>query len=318
MLRVLTYHRVGDPGRADLLNPRLISATPKAFERQMRHLASRYRVVSVEEILQAVETGKLLPRRAVLLTFDDAYQDFGELAWPILRRYRLPATLFVPTAYPGQPAKSFWWDRLYRAVTNTRKASLEVPPHGRFSLVHREDRQSAVRGLQNLLKTLPHSEAMAWVDRVCEQLGEETPGTPSVLSWHQLRELSKEGVALGAHSRTHPLLIQIPLDEARDEIFGSREDLKREVGTGLPVFAYPGGAHNDQLVEILRDAGFKLAFTTSDGQNDLPSANPFRLRRTNITPRTSLNIFRFRLMRVGSYLDVWRRRIQRREVQKPF
>lgn len=311
MLRVLTYHRVGDPRAADFLNPRLISATPEAFERQMRHLASRYRVVSIEEVLHALEAGTRLPRRAVMLTFDDAYLDFGELAWPILKRYRLPAILFVPTAYPGQPAKAFWWDRLYRGVMNARQPSLQVSPHWRFSLLRREDRESSLRWLQDFFKTLPHSEAVAWVDSVCERLGEEPPGKPSVLSWHQLRELSKEGVAFGAHSRTHPLLTQLPLGEARNEMIGSREDLKREIGTALPVFAYPGGALNDPVVEVLRDAGFKIAFTTCDGQNDLHSADPLRLRRTNITPRTSLSIFRIRLMRVGSYLDMWRRRIQR-------
>ena len=89
MLRILTYHRVADIGTCPRLNPRLVSATPVEFEKQMRHLARSYRVVSATDVLEAVEFGRPLPRRAVLVTFDDAYRDFAEIAWPIMRRHGL-------------------------------------------------------------------------------------------------------------------------------------------------------------------------------------------------------------------------------------
>jgi peptidoglycan/xylan/chitin deacetylase (PgdA/CDA1 family) len=117
MLRVLTYHRVADPRDTPMLHPGLISATPTAFVQQMGYVARHYRVVSMAEVLQAVLKGTALPRRAVLLTFDDAYHDFGDIAWPILNRYRLPVTLFVATGYPNRPERAFWWDRLYHAMT---------------------------------------------------------------------------------------------------------------------------------------------------------------------------------------------------------
>src|SRR5512138_1997070 len=103
MLRVLTYHRVADPHATPWLNPALVSALPAVFEQQMAYVSRRYAAVSLEEVIDAAVRRIRLPRRAVLITFDDAYRDFGEIAWPILRRHRLPATLFVPTAYPGAP-----------------------------------------------------------------------------------------------------------------------------------------------------------------------------------------------------------------------
>src|SRR5437867_4251379 len=95
-LRVLTYHRVSTPAADPDLNPRLISATPKAFDGQMRWLRRRHAVVPMAQVLDAVERGKGLPRRAVLVTFDDAYADLADHAVPILEALRLPATLFVP------------------------------------------------------------------------------------------------------------------------------------------------------------------------------------------------------------------------------
>jgi hypothetical protein len=100
LFRVLMYHRVDEPDAHPALYPGLISATPAAFDQQMRYLAGNYRVLSMPEVLDACRTRTALPPRAVVITFDDAYCDFAEHAWPTLQRYSLPATLLVPTAFP--------------------------------------------------------------------------------------------------------------------------------------------------------------------------------------------------------------------------
>ncbi len=310
MLRVLTYHRVAEPGAAPHLHPGLISATPTGFEEQVRFLAAHYAVVSMEEALEAWTTQRQLPRRSVLLTFDDGYRDFVDVAWPVLKRYRLPVTLFVATAYPDEPQKGFWWDRLHQAFVSTTRAELFDVSVGRLSLVSPQARRASLRRAEDHVKTLTHSAAIAFVDQVCHELGGPQSQQASVLDWEQLRALSHEGVVLGAHTRTHPLLTQLPPPEAAEEICRSQDDLRREIGRVLPIFCYPDGAYSDAVVEIVREAGFTLAFTTRDGQNKLDSTDPMQLRRTNITPRTSLPLFRLRLQRWVSYLDSWRHRKQ--------
>jgi len=310
MLRVLTYHRVAEPGATPHLHPGLISATPTGFEEQARFLAANYTVVSMEETLEAWTTKRRLPRRSVLLTFDDGYRDFAEVAWPILKRYQLPVTLFVATAYPNEPRRGFWWDRLHQAFVSTTRTELHDSTVGTLSLASPQARRASLRRTEDYLKSLPHRAAMAFVDQVCTELGGNQSQETSVLDWEQLRALAHQGVTLGAHTRTHLLLPQLPPEEAAEEIRGSQEDLRREIGRVLPVFCYPNGAHSDSVVEVLREAGFKLAFTTEDGQNKPNSTDPLRLRRTNITPRTTLPIFRLRLVRLVTYFDRWRHRRQ--------
>jgi Polysaccharide deacetylase len=116
-LLVLTYHRIGDPAGAP---PGMVSASPRGFERQMRWLGTSGRAVSLDQVLAARAGTASLPPGAVLVTFDDAYADFRERAWPVLRRHAVPVTLFVPTAFPGRPGAIFWWDRLYAAVAGAR------------------------------------------------------------------------------------------------------------------------------------------------------------------------------------------------------
>lgn len=311
-LRVLTYHRVADPEDSRMLDPRLISATPAAFEQHMRHLARHYQVVSLEEVLNTVEKRTRLPNRAVLVTFDDAYHDFTEFAWPILKRYRLPATMFVPTAYPDQPDRAFWWDRLYRALTFTAQMELDPTPIGCLPLRSSEERHQSLRRLQNHTKTLAHAEAIALVDEICSKLDNGQSSRQSILSWEELRQLVREGVTLGAHTRTHPILTQLPPEQIREEISGSQRDLKREIGAVLPIFCYPDGGHNEDVVNVLSEEGFVLAFTSLDGQNDMSKAQYLRLRRTGISRRTSPTIFRLRLLRLISYVDRWRHRKKQR------
>jgi peptidoglycan/xylan/chitin deacetylase (PgdA/CDA1 family) len=308
MLRVLTYHRIADPKDAPLLDPRLISATPAAFERQMRYLAKHYRVVSVEEVLFAVESGTRLPERAILITFDDAYCDLTQHAWPTLKRLRLPATIFVPTAYPDQPERAFWADRLYRAFFHTPLTQLPSTPMGPLSLNTPAERRHSLRRLHSYLRTIAHTQAVTVIDEICAQLDGSYVVQKSVLSWEELRQLAREGVTLGAHTRTHPMMTQLSPEQIREEIIGSHSDLQREIGGALPIFCYPNGTHNDTVVDILRQEGFVIAFTTLDGHNDLHDTDPLRLRRTNITKRTSPVVFSIRLLRWATYVDAWRHR----------
>ena len=310
MLRVLTYHRIGDPSSASHLNPRLLSASPEEFAAQIRFLATHYDVVGLEDVLVAFENRRPLPRRAVHITFDDAYRDFMDVAWPILQAHRVPATLFVPTAYPDRPDRAFWWDRLYRCCTNPARPKLVLPGQGPLLLRTREERELALRAAATLVKGHPHDHAMALVEEICDQLGEDDTDLPGVLGWDELRLLSRDGVSLCPHTQWHPLLTRVSPARARTEISASMTDLRRELDDVLPAFAYPDGAHDDESVEVVRQEGFTLAFTQLDGHNDPRRTDPLRLCRTNITPRTNLRILRLRLQTWFSHIDRWRHRHQ--------
>ena len=311
MLRILAYHRVAELRDTPAVDSRSISATPEGFALQMEHLARFYRVVSMPEVLDAVEKGRPSPKRAMLITFDDAYADFAEVAWPILKQFRLPATMFVPTAYPDQPEGAFWSDRLYQAFAATSRITINVSPLGHLPLLPPDQKRRSLRAIQNHVTTMPHCEAMRLVDSLCAELGQSSVQGGSVLTWKQLRELAREGLTLGSHTRTHAIMTQVTPERMREEVQGSQEDLQREIGACLPIFCYPNGNHNDVVVSVLRELGIRLAFTTMSGPNNLDSLDPLRLRRTVIMPRTTPAIFCLRLLRLGVHLDAWRDRKQR-------
>lgn len=296
LLRVLTYHRVDEPQSHPWLDAGLISASPKAFETQMKYLAANYQPVSVFDVLAAFEEpgSKRLPARAVLVTFDDAYCDFEEHAWPILKQYGIPATLFVPTAFPDQPRRVFWWDRLFDAIRVTSVNEL-ITPIGTLPVSTAAQRDHAYLRLKDHLKTLPNDAAAALVEEICTGLG-VAPHDNSVLGWESLRRLAGEGLTLGAHTQTHPIMNSIPVEEMHTEAKCSLHDLRRQIGLVPPVFAYPSGIYNTDAVRAVERAGFKLAFTTERGINELGKADPLRLRRINVGARTTLAVLRAQLL----------------------
>lgn len=291
-LTVLMYHRIAAPGERPDLDAALISATPGAFAAQMERVAATGRVIDLAQLIDALNGQRRLPAGAILVTFDDAYEDFARHAWPVLRERAVPAALFVPTAYPDHPERCFWWDRVHQALRTTSLESIPYSPAGlEAGLRPRE----AMGQLRRALSALPHDRALVEVDRLVETLGGE-PSRGAVLGWAALRQLAGEGVMLAPHSQTHPLLDRVPAAVAEREVRGSLTDLEREIGSTPKAFAYPAGAYTASVVTTLRTAGFQAAFTTHRGANALERSDRLLLRRVNVGRLTNVAVLRARLL----------------------
>ena len=318
MLRVITYHRIGEPADTPDLDPALVSATPEAFARQMEHLRRWYRPLALPEIIEAFRTGQPLPNRSVHVTFDDAYRDFRELAWPILRRFEIPVTVFVPTAFPGQTMRSFWWDRLHRADLDGASTSWSKRLEGVVAIGEGAGNGRASKALlRDVLRRLPPEMAESIMCEAFLENGSSREGGGAhalqapVLSWDELRELQDEGVTFGAHTQHHVALPCVDLASIRQEIRRSLDDLTRELGDGPWSIAYPYGMCNVTVARTAEEEGCVLGFTCEDGLNRPGFTDPLRLRRSNITPRTSPPVFAIRMLPWCASLDRWRHRRER-------
>ena len=101
---ILGYHKIGTFKR-----DHVPTVSPEAFERQLAYLSRRkFQVVGVEEIVESLQRGTPWPRRAVAITFDDGYEETSTIAWPILKRFGFPATVFITTKDVGLPGFMTW------------------------------------------------------------------------------------------------------------------------------------------------------------------------------------------------------------------
>lgn len=306
MLRILVYHRIGDPrAEADRADPSLFSATAEEFAWQMAYLKENYNVITPEVLFASVDGEAELPPRAVMVTFDDAYQDFATHAWPVVSQLDVPTVMFAATDYlshDGSGSKSFWWDELYNAIIGSDCESFELPSVGTWTLSDHCERVEMFMAIKHWLKGQPHREAMQQVDRIIRALGGLKNPTPTCMSWETLRVMSDEGLYVGPHTCSHPLLSRISLEEAWREIAGSQDALKAQLGTTLPLFAYPSGQPADyrtELYRVLQSEGIRAAVTTIEGHNVLGRVPAFSLRRVGLAPYLTPD--EFRLVLTGAY-----------------
>jgi peptidoglycan/xylan/chitin deacetylase (PgdA/CDA1 family) len=233
-----------------------------------------------------------------MITFDDGYRDFLTNVFPIVSNLSIPTTLFVTTGYHSSPGKLFWWDELYHAVMEAKPQILRVPELGKFSLLDDTSRMESFQVLLDLTKSRPFSQAMELQKLILEQL--DAPGLDgqTLLTWDEVRLLARSSIAIGAHTRWHPILTRVSRERAWEEIRGSKSDLEQQLGKALPLFAYPNGLKGDfngTVMELLREGGFLAAFTSIKGVNVIGETNPLALKRISMDGVNSTQDLRLRL-----------------------
>lgn len=92
-------------------------------------------------------------------------------------------------------------------------------------------------------------------------------GHDSFMTWSDIRDLDRAGMCIGGHTKSHPYLSKITdKNLLREEIVGGKEIIEKELGKPITVFAYPFGHYTDEIISIVKEAGFRSARTTYKGR----------------------------------------------------
>lgn len=276
---VLLYHRVAGPRR----DPQGLDVSAERFDAQLATLNRDASPMPLDEFEQRRRAGRL-PSRAVAVTFDDGYADNLLAAAPILARHRVSATVFVTAGMVGA-SREFWWDDAERIAFAPWPLGPVVPhlqlpwsaadgalppdagPDGWTVLDpsdptprHRLYRAlcTALYGLGTAVAAERLAEWRAWAGVRAEARETHRP-----LSREELGALAgSDGVAIGAHTMTHPVLARLDAVEQRRELDESRAWLSRVLARAVPALAYPFGTRAEvsrETTRAARAAGFAFA-----------------------------------------------------------
>jgi peptidoglycan/xylan/chitin deacetylase (PgdA/CDA1 family) len=299
LLPILLLHRIEDPAACgDVRSPDLISAPPAVFAAEMEYLARNFRPIGAAELVAALN-GEPLPRRAVLLTFDDGTSDFREHAWPVLNRLGVHSMLCVPTAMIGKSGAIFWEDRLHQVVMRTKLERAGMDGFGVFALDSPLARASSAAALRTYLHRFAGAAPDAFVDRLETQLEVKAEPFGGLLSWDELRSFGS-GVDVVPHSRRHVRLAGMAEDELEAEIEGSLADIRQHLGKCPPVFSYPYGRFDANVLGAVQRAGYAAGLSTRAGFAALGERERLTLRRAHIYHGT-LAHFRLDLTRAFAW-----------------
>lgn len=306
-LAIVTYHGILPRGYTMIdpdLDGSLVSA--ESFRRQLRLLKDQYNVISPQQFLGWCEGNQDLPPRAVLLTCDDDLRNTLTEMVPMLQEQGLSCLFFVTGASLSEVPAMLWCDQLYLMLLAVKRPiSLNLAP-GAFRA------QSATapekrRLWWNLVKELSRYDASArqlLLEQVREQLRLSDDWSTEVLTdplrcrflmlnRAELRALVATGMAVGAHTLTHPVLSQLSPEAAWAEISESRCKLEKAVGGPIWALAYPFGdpaSVTDREQAMAERAGFRCAFLNVGG--GLGAMTPhFALPRVHVTGAMNLGEF---------------------------
>jgi len=274
-VRILMYHRFPND--------------TQPLREQCQHLIRHYQPISLRSLVDSLSEDTPLPTNAIVITVDDGYRDSYLYGYPIFREFGIPTTIFLVSDFLNQKIW-LWWDRIAWAFQESALDLVSVEfANGVskvFSLKTPSERLDSAQSLSQSLINLPNDERLRIIESIPGLLQVDIPTLPptkyEAMTWAEAKEMSNNGVELGAHTKTHPILSRLDDCQAlADEIEGSKSTIEKEVGEQVIHFCYPNGSavdFNEQTVETVKRSGFLSAVTTERGMNDLKS-DPFLLRR---------------------------------------
>jgi peptidoglycan/xylan/chitin deacetylase (PgdA/CDA1 family) len=218
-----------------------------------------------------------MPIGAAAITIDDGFCDSYELAFPLLKKHRVPATLFLVTDFIDRKAW-LWTDKL-RYLTKQAPAGVKTVQFLDHNLTVDLDgpssRKSVASRVNTILKTLPDPLKELAIDEIATSLLVELPQLPpadySPVTWSQVHELEAGGVEIGSHTMTHPILTNTTDEQLDRELRGSRARLEEVLDHPIMLFCYPNGSFDRRVQTAAVKAGYKCAVTTKLGLNDRQS-----------------------------------------------
>ncbi len=294
---VLTYHRVMEKWdrTLDYSQPGMV-VTAETFDHQLAFLKRYFEIVPLSSLISNFEfrisnfpthctphppLSTLDSRHSTLahprcaITFDDGWRDNYEIAFPILRKHGVPATVFLTTDFIGTN-RAFWHTELIYLLLHGELVQLRRSRRD-FDAYPASLRPHLIR-LARLTQAPSVGDADAFIEAVkdtcdensIDELMRDLAGVlrrrrPLLtdrrffLDWDQVREMAAAGIEIGSHGCSHWILPRLKLEEAQKELVQSKAEIEARIGRDVRHFAFPDGAANQSLIESAGRTGYKSA-----------------------------------------------------------
>jgi sugar transferase (PEP-CTERM/EpsH1 system associated) len=288
-LTILALHRVvtNTEWSESLYKPMMITAGQ--FDSLLDMIRRNYHPVSLVTAVQQIRAGQKFRPGTVVITFDDGYLDVYQNAYPLLKAYNIPATLFITTGVIGNECKYLWWDEVdYFCRTDgwtmpelDESFSAELRTAAQL-MAHLSDTRTAEieASIRAALLGVSADERNRFIETFRASVPADGIRPPLMLSWDHVIEMSGL-IEISNHTASHRLLDGLDEQEIQREILASKEQIEQVTGNECRGLAYPGGVYTPEVVDIARECGVEYAVTTRFSNNSHES-DLLRLDRKDV------------------------------------
>jgi peptidoglycan/xylan/chitin deacetylase (PgdA/CDA1 family) len=244
-----------------------ISHSRQSFAAQMELIASKYNLVSMDQVSSFIRGEGGLPARSVAVTFDDGFVDNLEVAGPVLATYGVPATVYLAIDYIGN-AKAPWYCRLRHVFAATKIEKWQFGEK-KFDMSNPEERRSAYVEAAKRCAQLSRKPQELLLEQIESALGVEALALPIMLTWEGARELLRQGHIIGSHTFSHPNMAYVSGQDVVQEISDSKTVIEKHIGTEIVHFSYPSPIlephYSEESIAVTKNAGYRTAVTCRPG-----------------------------------------------------
>ncbi len=298
-LIILMYHRVLDDSSRDKeYGQSGISISQNSFKQQMSFLTKHYKPISLESLIYLLRNDRLPPKKSVVITFDDGWLDNYQNAYPVLKKHRIPATIFLSTDFIDTD-KLFWFLQINILLTEGN-----ISPITLINIVKRvnemNERNKSVKNLiwqelnrtgtnvdkfMEIVKKLDSKTIQKLIDEMIKESDisfNHWAERRWVLSWNEANEMAQNGIDFGSHSCSHRILTLLNSSEVMEELTRSKNIIEEKIGKKIESFSYPNGDYNVEIKEMVREAGYLCATATAGCERSSKDLDLFALKRIGI------------------------------------
>lgn len=285
----------------------------KEFRLQVEYLKKHYNIISLDVLIEHYISGREIPYNSVVITIDDGYKSSYILAYPILKEFGIPATIFLPTDFIDKK-NLFWIDRIEYAINKTKSNSFNLRIDKdvlSFNLHDDDSKRTCYRKIYPKLKSISEElreEIVENLERDLEQklsIDEDLPEIYRPLEWHEVLEMLKSGIiSIGSHTCSHAILTKCNPENIKRELLLSRQLIGKKTGSYCRLFCYPCGSvkdFNHYTKSCLKELGYLCGLTTVPGMND-KNSDVFQLKRLGVDGRGDFILFIMTLSGIVEFL----------------
>jgi peptidoglycan/xylan/chitin deacetylase (PgdA/CDA1 family) len=308
-LHILAYHRVLPlPGEDYPFSEGTISASPREFDEQMSFVKKYFNVINFRLLCEAISKGKALPKNPLIITFDDGYEDNYKIAWPVLKKYGLTATIFLATSFM-ESSNIFWFDRLSYIIKHYSGDFISV---GKYVFQLESNNRKTIReSIMKIFRSIPEKERVRLFDQMEKKCNVKVASAhislAKPLSWRQICEMSEEGIEFGSHTVSHPFLTNLTDSEMRNELLESKNTIERKLGKSVKCIAYPSGVYDQRVINSVKICGYQFGVSYENDSRRFDVNELFNMPRIHVEPDVDPPLFQANLIFPQLFVKLSRR-----------
>ena len=247
-------HRVV-PNRSWALPNRELEITPDYLEQLiLSYMGNGYCFVSIDSIVERLNKMRWpWQKKMVNISFDDGFRDIYEYAYPIFKKYNIPFTIYLTTAFPEEKAE-LWWIKLERLINQYTTLIVQGEEYRCETM---EEKNQVFNDLMQRIYHCSDTPSKVFGNWFANY---QIDMDNLALTWDELAEMLSSGLlTLGSHTQSHPMLTKIPTDEVRTELKESKTIIEQHLSIPVNHFSYPHSAYNMEIANELRLIGYQSA-----------------------------------------------------------